>query len=74
MANNFGNDIFNKIENEGLATQFLLDSSSVKLRHIVKFKTENLNWEHDKNIMFRDAHSTIKLIEEQMSRDYKVLL
>ena len=42
VANNFGNDIFNKIENEGLAIQFLLDSSSVKLRHIVKFKTENL--------------------------------
>ena len=42
VANNFGNDIFNKIENEGLTIQFLLDSSSVKLRHIVKFKSENL--------------------------------
>ena len=42
MASNFGNDILNQIENEGLTIQFLLDSSSVKLRHIVKFKTENL--------------------------------
>ena len=42
VANNFGNDIFSKIENKGLTIQFLLDSSSVKLQHIVKFKTENL--------------------------------
>jgi hypothetical protein len=28
--------------NEGLTIQFLLDSSSVKLQHIVKFKTENI--------------------------------
>ena len=27
VASNFGNDIFNQIENEGLTIQFLLDSS-----------------------------------------------
>ena len=42
VTNNSGNDIFNKIENEGLIIQFLLDSPTVNVRHIVKFKTENL--------------------------------
>jgi len=76
VANNFGNDIFNKIKNERLTIQFLLDSSSVKLRHIVKFKTENLRDIENmtRTLCFGMHNTTIKLIEEQMSREYTVLL